>query len=269
MKQRREQIIAAIIVILVIITLYAAPGIIEKSKDIVIYKRALPYYKNGQYDEAIEILDPYSRYENQRCMALLYLCYATKEYRSGDIKTAHDHIWEYNYYRHRTKGVIDVNNEAFVWNLNEAYGKIIQEEEAAEKAAYEQKIKDGVPFEGMPESRIDDTSLGKHAGIRYNTEMKNGKCLEANIYVFKRDGDIILEARCLEGKVTQVWDYRDGKSSSPYSKKNRSTYKAPKKQEDDPYNVNDFYDAEDFYDEYYDDFFDYEDAEDYFNDHHE
>ena len=35
----------------------------------------------------------------------------------------------------------------------------------------------------------------------------------------------------------------------------------------DPYNVNDYYDAEDFYDDYYDDFYDYEDAEDYFDTH--
>ena len=32
-------------------------------------------------------------------------------------------------------------------------------------------------------------------------------------------------------------------------------------------NVNDYYDAEDFYDDYYDDFYDYEDAEDYFDTH--
>ena len=34
---------------------------------------------------------------------------------------------------------------------------------------------------------------------------------------------------------------------------------------DDSYNVNDYYDAEDFYEDYYDDFYDYEDAEDYFD----
>ena len=35
----------------------------------------------------------------------------------------------------------------------------------------------------------------------------------------------------------------------------------------DPYNAKSYYDAEDFYEDYYDDFFDYEDAEDYYNSH--
>ncbi len=35
----------------------------------------------------------------------------------------------------------------------------------------------------------------------------------------------------------------------------------------DEYNVKDYYSAEDFYDDHYDDFFDYYDAEDYYNDH--
>ena len=51
-----------------------------------------------------------------------------------------------------------------------------------------------------------------------------------------------------------------------------STYK-PKKSsgndDKDPYNAADFGNAEDFYDEHYDDFFDYYDAEDYWNDHNE
>lgn len=269
MKENRKQKITIAVVILVIAALCATPVIINKSRDIVIYKRALRRYENGQYDEAIDILSPYTGGDNDRCRALIYLCRAVKEYQSGEVGPAHSHLWYYNMFRRETKGVIDVNDEPFVQDLNEVYDELVRQRKAAEEAAYEEKIRSGVPFEGMSESRIDDTSLGKHADVRRNSEIRNNKRVFANIYVFKRSGRIIFEARCLEGEVTHVLDYRDGKSSSPYSKENRSAYKPPEKQDDDPYNVNDFVDPEDFYYENYADFFDYYDAEDYFNEHHE
>ncbi len=37
----------------------------------------------------------------------------------------------------------------------------------------------------------------------------------------------------------------------------------------DPYDVNDYANEEDFYDDHYDDFFDYYEAEDYFREHHD
>lgn len=61
-------------------------------------------------------------------------------------------------------------------------------------------------------------------------------------------------ADCLSGKI--------GGNNKSYS----STKSNSNKQYDDPYNVYDYSDAEDFYDDNYDDFWDYEEAEDYFND---
>ena len=62
---------------------------------------------------------------------------------------------------------------------------------------------------------------------------------------------------------------------SPYKKNPRVTTTArsskstrPSTTKPDPYDVYDYYDAEDFYYDHYDDFYDYYDAEDYFNDHH-
>ena len=51
-------------------------------------------------------------------------------------------------------------------------------------------------------------------------------------------------------------------SYSVYSRKNKSSSNTS-----DPYNAKDYHDAEDFYEDNYDDFWDYEDAEDYYDEH--
>lgn len=266
-KQKRIIIIVVLSVALVYAALYAAPRIIRYAEDVSGYRRALPYYESGRYEEAIELLYPDACGDNNRCKALLHLCHAAKAYRDGDIRNAHDEFFTYNFFRSQTAGVIDVNDTAFARELNEAYTELREEQKAAEAAAYERRIRNGVPFVGMPELRIDDTSLGAHADVRTSTVIKGSGRKEARIYVFKKNGDIIFEAYCLDRSVEEVWDYRDGTHSSPYSKKNRSKRSATAKPQDDPYNAGDFYDAEDFYEEYYDEFSDFEDAEDYFIEH--
>ena len=46
-----------------------------------------------------------------------------------------------------------------------------------------------------------------------------------------------------------------------------SSSKSKKSASSDPFNAKDYYDADDFYEDNYDDFWDYEDAEDYYNEH--
>jgi hypothetical protein len=70
----------------------------------------------------------------------------------------------------------------------------------------------------------------------------------------------------LEMKEYEVWDNRDQDTSRPASKPSSSSKSSS---DSDPYQANDYSDAEDFYYDYYDDFFDYYDAESYFNEHHE
>lgn len=162
--------------------------------------------------------------------------------------------------------------------------------------------KSPVPYVGMLESGIGKTTLGEpESKIRHNKECINGKQYTANLYDFKRDGKVIFTARCVLGKVIQVWDDRDRYSTtaasttaapkkedktteksstkgydadivSPYKKHpdKTTTTKPPSttKKKEDPYDVDDYCHAEDFYYDHYDDFFDYYDAEDYFNEHH-
>ncbi len=120
-----------------------------------------------------------------------------------------------------------------------------------------------VPYVGMSESRIGDTGLGKPSGdVRHNTEVTWNETYIANLYDFYKDGERIFTARCVDGKVTEVWDWREFPESDyvpDYSFADDS---------DDPYNASDYRNAEDFYDDNYYDFFDYYDAEKYYNEHH-
>ena len=80
-----------------------------------------------------------------------------------------------------------------------------------------------------------------------------------NLYDWYRNGKRIYTVRCLDGEVIQVWDHRDN-PITPYEPKSGS-----KKKYDTP-DRDDYLDAEDFYDWYYDDFYDYEEAEEYLDD---
>jgi len=70
--------------------------------------------------------------------------------------------------------------------------------------------KSGLPHVGMPEDQIDSTSLGPPDGdVRHNYEAINGQQYRANIYDFSGPDGVIFTVKCVNGTVTQVWDYRD------------------------------------------------------------
>ena len=118
----------------------------------------------------------------------------------------------------------------------------------------------GVPFVGMSENDINRTSLGAPSSeIRHNKECINGKQYTANLYDFYKGSSKVFTARCVQGKVTDVWDHRD----APIPKSSRLSTSGSTKKELDPYDASDYSDPEDFYYDYYDDFWDYEEAEDY------
>ena len=134
------------------------------------------------------------------------------------------------------------------------------------------KLKTKIPYEGMSESDINKTIMGRYHEI--DTSSKYGN---TEYYWRTNSGEIMLIVTCKEGKVTSVsrygWGYfwtEDIKpiwnGTNPYRNKKSSS---SKKSYSDPYNVNDYSDPEDFYDDNYDDFWDYEDAEDYYNEYHD
>ena len=119
----------------------------------------------------------------------------------------------------------------------------------------------------MSESVIGATKLGHpDPQVRHRTvSIGNGKHAQSTLYDYKENGWTIYTAQCVDGVVTKIWDYReevDTRFPKPGSyKPKRRTYIFD---DDDDYDVEDYYDPEDFYYDHEDDFYDYEDAEDYF-----
>jgi hypothetical protein len=116
----------------------------------------------------------------------------------------------------------------------------------------------------MSETLISSTDLGKpDSEVRHN-RASNGQM--ANLYDYKENGWTIFTARCVQGKVTEVWDYRGTvDTSKPHSSTKSST--SSKSSSSSQYYTYDYDEVDDFYYDYYDDFYDYEDAEEYFYEH--
>ena len=85
-------------------------------------------------------------------------------------------------------------------------------------------------------------------------------------YDFVSGGRVIFTARCVRGKVTEVWDNRN---DEPYVPSYRPSKPKDDTIEEDPYNAKDYSNEEDFYYDNYDDFFDYYDAEAYWQEYHD
>ena len=156
--------------------------------------------------------------------------------------------------------------------------RIAEQERQKQLQETKERLKNTIPYEGMSESYINYTAMGNYHDKEYVVVGK-GKRTEwsKNEYRWKNsNGKTILYVECRDGVVTDVTKYwedkywtADGKPIYSGTRSGYSSSSSGKKKvyNDDSYNVNDYYDAEDFYEDYYDDFYDYEDAEDYYNEH--
>ena len=247
------------------------------------YVQAIEHIKTGEYDLAVKQLDvankedcdkedfyydvkydksPTSYYKDSTY--LYAYSFAMSEYNTSKSMNYIDRYLELipdNY----SKTLSDEIN-AFKEKFGKEYEEYLLEQARKREIEEDKKIRSSVPFVGMSESRINDTILGTNYEIVHNSEYIKGEKVRANIYRFKKGNGIIFVARCLQGKVVKVIDYRDDPWVIPSS--SSTSYKS-KSDDDDPYNVNDYSSEEDFYDDHYDDFWDYEDAEDYYREHHE
>ncbi len=226
-------------------------------------------------------------YSDMNISELYQYCEAQIEYESGYIALAY---WDVNSLTLAyVSEELQTELEQFQEKILEEYEIYRAEKEEEEAAAYEEDIKNGVPYVDMPESRIADTSLGApSATVRHNNEVTGGEVYQANLYDFEKDGVTYFTARCVQGVVTQVWDDRDrlnssdsnssenqsGSSGSGGRVLNGSSSSNSKtdsnldddNQKEDQYNVYDYDDPEEFYYDNYDDFDGYEDAETYWDD---
>ena len=163
---------------------------------------------------------------------------------------------------------------------------VVEEKRKAEEERQKQiqetkkRLKNSIPYVGMSESYINYTLMGNYHD-KEHVVVGKGKRTEwrKNEYRWKNSsGKTILYVECRDGSVTDVTKYwenkywtADGRPIYSGTRSGYSSYSTGKKKvyNGDSYNVHDYYDAEDFYEDYYDDFYDYEEAEDYYNEHHD
>lgn len=206
-----------------------------------------------------------------------YLQFIPKDYSgelSEEIKT-----FKENFKPQYEEYLVEKERQAEVWRV----------EREKREQEYAAELKNKIPYKGMSEKYINSTAAGKADKHEAEYVKSRGKRAGYNSdkYYWYADKakDVVLTVECRDGKVTDVtkyyestyW-YSDGMpkfwatrqtttKSKTNSKSNNSNKKSKKKE--DPYNVNDYSDPEDFYDDNYDDFWDYEDAEDYYNENHD
>lgn len=226
------------------------------------YDNAVSVAFSGSYEEAKTLFEDFDT-DYRDTASFIALCESHINYDKGYMPGAYYEMKEIHFHHlapEQSKTVDD-----YVKTLETDYDKYLKKKAESDAEEYRYRITHGVPFVGMPESEIKNTLLGAPSGeVRHNLEMINGKQYTANLYDFKYGSRTVFTARCVKGNVIQVWDGRD-RYFSTYKPKKSTT----KKQDSDPYDVNDYSNEEDFYDDHYDDFYDYYDAEDYYNEHHE
>lgn len=249
-----SSIFGACVVLLIVLS------VINSSRLAATYENAESLIASGQYGQASTVLETIKEKDYKDTAALILLCKAHSQYDAGRSIDAYYTMQDARFL-YQTE---DQNAEisSFKAILKQEYDAYISRMAERNRQEYENRITNGVPYVGMPESRINDTSLGRPSDkVRHNYQVKNGEQYLANLYDFYQNGKCVFTARCVQGTVTEVWDNRDN-PQTPYVPSNGGG-----KAYDTGPSVNGFSNPEDFYDWYWDDFFDFEDAEDYYYSH--
>lgn len=298
----KNKITAIIVIVLICATIglgiYWSHYIVESS-----YNEAITLTQDNKYEEAISKLKTANSNKNFENDLKRYITYDIKPegryYR--DSWTIYPFILAMQEYTTdkdigEVKRYLDLIPESYSGDLNkeindfrvaiapevaeydaEQARKAEEARIAMEKAHQEfmAELRTKLPYEGMSEDYIDSTMMGKHD--KFIPDDDNDDFVYNLYYWDTNSGDTLLAVTCINGKVDHVSKYgigyfwtADGKPNyngkNPYTS---SSYKSKKKPYDDPYDVNEYSDPEDFYYDNYDDFWDYEEAEDYYNSYHE
>lgn len=264
-KKTIGKVIGVVMIITAVILLFNIGNI----KNAHYYHQAIGFVNEGKYDEAKEALNEISEYKYKEKSELYSFCTALNRFDKGERVSGpnfsyHSYVFDFKF------------NDAIEQKREKINRQLAQQKEEAErkKAAQSQSATDTsseekIPYVGMSESSLYHTSLGTPKVKRnFNRECINGQQYWANKYEYYKSGRIIFTARCVRGKVTQVWDYRNEAESTTayYGSSKKSSFKSKSV---DPYDVNNYSNEEDFYYDHYDDFMDYYEAEDYYNDNHD
>ncbi|MCD7751523.1 MAG: hypothetical protein LUI10_07265 [Lachnospiraceae bacterium] len=257
--------IAAMVLIIVLSIIAAVFTTRENRQALETYETAESLLSAGDYEGALELLTSIQAYNYQDTSALIKLCNSLISCSNGDYKSAYESSQRLSF--PNASDDLAGQLDQYIEDIENDYENYLKQLAAEEEAAYREKVTTGVPFIGMSESDIGNTSLGQPASkIRHNTEIISGERYYTNLYDFYEDGIRIFSARCIEGEVTDVWDMRN-KLTSEQSTSSSSSKSSSGSNSTDPYNASNYAHPDDFYYDHYDDFIDFEEAEDYWNAH--
>ena len=267
-KTKIDPFTVFVIILIAVLLILIIYGAISSSMESGRYDEIKTLMASGDYKKAGELLKK-TNYRDTSGLKLL--CEAHLEYEEGSISMARNKLNEakswyraYSFYNYTPPEDFD----AFMTLIEKKQSEARAAAAERERQALEYKIKNGVPFEGMPASRIGDTILGKPSDNvvkrrRWSYINPNLK-IEYYEYVYSfynKNGYLVFEAVCVGDEVRSVTDYR----KNPVAPFDPSKYRG--KIYDNSPSVDGFSNPEDFYDWYYDDFFDYYEAEDYYYSH--
>ena len=263
--------IGAVIGIAALILAFFVGSTIVSNRREQAYNRAIDAIVDEDYETGLSILasslpSTYKEKDN-----LISLCRAEQALDAGD----YDHAQRYAssvFFRSATPSADRLNLR--IDSILDACHKESERKAAEELAAYEAKVRSGLPFVGMPERYVSSTLLGEYSRCERNgTAYPDGRKTIGNLYYYKRNGKVYYCVFCTGGLVAEVYDNRDGNAHYPGrlingSTSNRSNTTTNSHDDSDPYHASDYPDEEEFYEEHWDDFFDIEDADTYWQEHH-
>ena len=267
-KNTRRIVLVICAIIIIPILLNAGINFVKEKKQEYDYAKAVELYDKGEYGEAEGIFlsmhdEDYVTYYKD-ALDYCLLCYSHKAFNEENyivaFGSASDATLEY-----ATQEQKEQLNQYL--QTVQALAEKQKEQERFERKQYLEKIGKSVPFVGLSESDISFTALGKPSIFVRDEAIKKGeKYYISKLYDFIDHGTTIFTARCVDGVVIEVIDKRNNAQGSNGLTANRPSGNSGDKS--DPYDVNDYAHAEDFYHEHYNDFFDYEEAEEYYSTHH-
>ena len=266
----KKRIIIVAIAVLLIISIPITNLIIKEVK----YNNAVDYAKSGNYEQAAKTF--YELDDYKYCDVLSDYCYARVAYNEGDYESAYNlMLGTYIYADKELSDEISELHDILDKKHNEKLKSDIKQQESKEK----EKALNGIPFVGMSADYLCSTKLGDWGDYFTNRKIVNGELEEYEVYCwYSKNGILLMRASVEHYTVTNVSKFNEDSCWNNDNlkpgivpggtKKAKSNKKYQTTTFVDKYNVNDYSNEEDFYDDHYDDFLDYYDAEDYYKEHH-
>ena len=201
------------------------------------YKRAVDCIVAGDYERAERMLEPLSQKNYAQSSEYLRFCRDLQKMKKGE------RIYDVEY---------DLNGEYMPKGILELYEKLILYEICFDKEYI----------------YYNSNSFEERDNDLYSDEIPDdGTAADETTTQWQEDSEsdsIGGYGRGYGGNLPYADDEGDDTGNDDYGGSDNETTKAY-----DPYHADAYYDAEDFYDDHYDDFMDYYEAEDYYNEHHD